>query len=45
MEQGQARSPTLPLDVALYLNRRLRSQGIHNLNAVNYCTQIVDYCT
>jgi hypothetical protein len=31
--------------VALYLNRRLRSQAIHDLNAVNYCTQIVDYCT
>jgi hypothetical protein len=24
--------------VALYLNRRLRSEGIHDLNAVNYCT-------
>jgi hypothetical protein len=24
--------------VALYLNRRLRSQAIHDLNAVNYCT-------
>src|SRR6266436_4666063 len=26
--------------VALYLNRRLRSQAIHDLNAVIYCTQI-----
>jgi hypothetical protein len=26
------------LAVALYLNRRLRSQGVHDLNAVNYCT-------
>ena len=25
-------------DVALYLNRRLRSQVIHDLNTVNYCT-------
>ena len=24
--------------VALYLNRRLRSQGVHDLNTVNYCT-------
>ena len=24
--------------VALYLNRRLRSQVIHDLNTVNYCT-------
>ena len=24
--------------VALYLNRRLRSQAIHDLNAVNHCT-------
>ena len=31
--------------VALYLNRRLHSQGIHDLHAVNYCTEIVDYCT
>ena len=31
--------------VALYLNRRLRSQGVHDLNTVNHCTQIVDYCT
>ena len=35
----------LTLAVALYLNRRLRSQAIHDLKAVNYCTQIVDYCT
>jgi len=33
--------------VALYLNRRLRSQAIHDLNAVNvalksYCTTSVD---
>ena len=34
----------LCIAVALYLNRRLRSQAIHDLNAVNYCTQIVDYC-
>jgi hypothetical protein len=26
------------VDVALYLNRRLASQAIHDLNAVNYCT-------
>jgi len=26
------------LTVALYLNRRLRSQAIHDLNTVNYCT-------
>jgi hypothetical protein len=26
------------LTVALYLNRRLRSQVIHDLNTVNYCT-------
>jgi hypothetical protein len=26
------------VDVALYLNRRLRSQAIHELNTVNYCT-------
>jgi hypothetical protein len=25
-------------DVALHLNRRLRSQGVHDLNAVNYCS-------
>jgi hypothetical protein len=31
--------------VDLYLNRRLRSQVIHDLNTVIYCTQIVDYCT
>ena len=24
--------------VALYLNRRLRSEAIHDLDAVNYCT-------
>jgi hypothetical protein len=24
--------------VALYLNRRLRLQGVHDLNTVNYCT-------
>ena len=24
--------------VALYLNRRLRSQGVHDLNTVNHCT-------
>jgi hypothetical protein len=24
--------------VALYSNRRLRSQGVHDLNTVNYCT-------
>ena len=24
--------------VALYLIRRLRSQGVHDLNTVNYCT-------
>src|SRR5271166_5030759 len=28
----------LKTDVALYLNRRLRSQVIHDLNTVNYCT-------
>jgi hypothetical protein len=26
------------LAVALYLNRRLRSQGVHDLNTVNHCT-------
>jgi hypothetical protein len=25
-------------DVDLYLNRRLRSQGVHDLNTVIYCT-------
>jgi DNA-binding LytR/AlgR family response regulator len=30
--------PTQVADVALYLNRRLRSQVIHDLNTVNYCT-------
>jgi hypothetical protein len=29
---------TASSDVALYLNRRLRSQVIHDLNTVNYCT-------
>jgi hypothetical protein len=28
--------PTIVVD--LYLNRRLRSQGVHDLNTVNYCT-------
>jgi len=32
-------------DVAMYLNRRLRSQAVHDLNALNYRTQFVDYCT
>jgi hypothetical protein len=29
----------------MYLNRRLRSQAVHDLNALNYRTQFVDYCT
>ena len=35
---GDCRSLVLEGVVALYSNRRLRSQAIHDLNAVNYCT-------
>jgi hypothetical protein len=35
---GYVACPPLTPFVALYLNRRLRSQVIHDLNTVNYCT-------
>jgi len=35
---GNDTTKMVVVDVALYLIRRLRSQGIHDLNAVNYCT-------
>jgi len=37
-QHGEGGEVDLGIAVALYLNRRLRSQAIHDLNAVNYCT-------
>ena len=35
---SRCQSALLGTAVALYLNRRLRSQVIHDLNTANYCT-------